>query len=211
MSIPFESPTTMLLASPTQSGETCWVERLINSRAKMFKQVPSTIIYCYGAWQTMFDKMRDVKFHKGLPTLDELEEWSDGHVMLIIDDLMQEACSSKDILSLFTIYCHQKNISVLFLAQNIFPPGKCARTISLNCHYIILFGMRRDKLQVQTLGSLIFPGHRGYFMNAYQDATNKPYGYLVCDVHPSTNKMYQLRTHIFPDDMTCFYTIKGKH
>ena len=48
-------------------------------------------------------------------------------------------------------------------------------------------------------------------MNAYQDATNKPYGYLVCDVQASTNKMYQLRTHIFPDEMTCFYKIKGKH
>ena len=42
--------------------------------------------------------------------------------------------------------------------------------------------MRRDKLQVETLGSIFFPSQRGYFMNAYKDATNEPYGYLLCDV-----------------------------
>ena len=206
MSTPFETPTTMMLAGPTQSGKSFWVNKLIIHKESMFKTCPIRIVYCYGAWQKMFLTMKDVRFHKGLPTEDDLDKWSGEHMLLILDDVMQEACSSKNILSLFTIHCHHKNITVLFLTQNIFPPGKCARTISLNCHYIVLFGTKRDKLQVQTLGSQIFPGQRGYFLAAYQDATEKAYGYLVCDLHPNTSKRFQLRSQIFPEDFTTIYT-----
>ena len=175
----------------------------------MFKQTPKNIVYCYTAWQTMFEALplddccrlvlpynavnsiqqtgqipndppqmgtkstttsnhpstpalkEKVHLHKGLHSQVNLEEWSNGHMLLILNDIMQEACSSKEVMSLFTIHCHHKNISVLFLSQNIFPPGKCARTIFFNCHYIVLFGTKQDKLQVQILGRLI------YFMSAY--------------------------------------------
>ena len=126
-------------------------------------------------------------------------------MLLVLDDVMQEVCSLRNIPILFTIHCHHKNITVLFLTQNIFPLGKCARTISLNCYYIVLFGTKRGKLQVQTLGINFFPGQRAYFISAYQDATDRAYGYLVCDLHPATAKIFQLRFQIFPEDFTTIY------
>ena len=85
----------------------------------------------------MFETMTDATFDKGLPTEENLDNWSGEHMLLILDDVMQEVCSSKNILSIFTIHRHLKNITVLFLTQNIFPAGKCALTIiselSLHC------------------------------------------------------------------------------
>ena len=209
MSIPFEIPTTVLLAGPTQSGKSYWIRDLIKHGDEMFKETPEKVVYCYTAWQTMFEAMKEkVHFHRGLPSQVNLEEWSNGHMLLILDDLMQEVCSSKEVMSLFTIHCHHKNISVLFLSQNIFPPGKCARTIFLNCHYIVLFGTKRDELQVQILGRQIFPGQKGYFMSAYQDATKQPYGYLVYDLHLATDSRFQLRSRVFRNEVTWFYSLR---
>lgn len=180
----------------------------------MFTHAPARVLYAYGAWQEKFEEIKapGVEFHAGLPSREKVEEWTDPkqHTLLILYDLMHEACASTEIMSFFTIYCHHKHMSLLLLSQNIFPPGKSAGTISLNCHYIVLFKTKRDRLQVQTLGSQILPGEKAYFMDAYQHVTSQPYGYLVCDLYPGTNRHFQLRTHIFPDEATCFYTPRKK-
>jgi hypothetical protein len=74
----------------------------------------------------------------------------------------------------------------------------------------VLFATKRDKLQVQVLGRQMFPGQAKYFMESYNDATSKPFGYLVCDLHPASDALYQLRTNVFPGEATFVYrpTIK---
>lgn len=216
MFLKFESPSSYLLAGPTQTGKSCFIKKIIEFKDQMFKVPPVSVKYAYGAWQPMFEDMEElgVDFHSGVPTSEELNQWTErgDHVLVVLDDVMQEACTSQEIMSLFTIQCHHKNMSVFFLSQNIFPPGKYARTISLNCHYIILFKTKRDRLQVQTLGRQILPGEVIYFTDSYRDATEEPYGYLLCDLHPGTDKEFQLRTRIFPGELTWYYTplIDGK-
>ena len=68
MSLPFETPTTMMLAGPTQSGKSYWVNKLISHKENMFESTPIIVVYCYRAWQKMFETMTDITFHKGLPT-----------------------------------------------------------------------------------------------------------------------------------------------
>lgn len=109
-------------------------------------------------------------------------------------------------MDLFTVKCHHYNITVLFLVQNVFPPGKYARTLSLNAHYICLFATKRDALQIQSLGRQISPGQNAYFMEAYHDATTEAFGYLLCNLHPRTDKLFQLSTHIFPNENMWVYT-----
>lgn len=204
----FETPSSVLLAGPSQSGKTVWTRRLIQNKAQMFKVPPVKVIYAYSAWQPLFDSLEGVDFHKDAPTGAELEQWSESgeHILVVLDDVMAAVCASPDIMSLFTINCHHRNISVLFLVQNIFPTGKWARSISLNCHYIVLFRTKRDVLQIQSLGKQILPGQSKYFAGAYGDATEEKWGYLLCDLHPATEKEFQLRTHIFPEEVIWFYT-----
>jgi len=60
---------------------------------------------------------------------------------------MQE--TNETVVNLFTKGSHHRNISIMYLAQNLFPKNKFARTISLNEHYMILF-----KNPIEMLASL---------------------------------------------------------
>lgn len=49
------------------------------------------------------------------------------------------------------------------------------------------------------------PRSLGYFMDSYDKATQKNYGYLLLDLCPDTNKKYRLKTNVFPgDDLTIY-------
>ena len=205
MAVPFESPTTILVVGPTQCGKTHFTRKLIEHKDDMFSTPLTKVIYAYGAWQEAFESMKNVEFHEGLPDKDKLLKWS--HCLLVIDDLMQQACASPDIMNLFTVQCHHQNITVMFLTQNIFPPGKYARSVSLNSHYVILFRSKRGVLQIQTFGRQILPGEMELFNEAYEDAiASQPYGYLLCDLHPATDKRLMLRTCLFPGEYPRIYT-----
>lgn len=128
--VPFHTPTTFLLAGPSQCGKSTWIRQLIESKDVMFTQPPKKVIYAYSAWQPMFEEMKGVEFLKGLPTYEEMESWSD--LLLVLDDVMQAACLSEEVLSLFCVQSHHRNITAAILMQNLFPPGRFGRTISLN-------------------------------------------------------------------------------
>lgn len=197
----FQSPTTILVSGPTMSGKSQWTFRLIQERERMFATPPTSVLYAYSIWQDDFDRLKDVTFHQGLPSREDLENDS----LLILDDVMHEASTSEDVMKLFTIDCHHRNITVIFLTQVLFAPFKYSRTLSLNMHYIILFATKRDRLSVACLGRQMFPRQQGFFLSSYEDSISKPYGYLVCDLHPGTEKRFQLRTKIFPGEYPWVY------
>ena len=62
----------------------------------------------------------------------------------------------------------------------------------------------RDSSQVSHLAKQMFPGHVKYMQEAFQDATKRPYGYLLCDLKPET----RLRTSIFPGETQLAYVRK---
>jgi hypothetical protein len=95
------------------------------------------------------------------------------------------------------------NASMIYLVQNLFQKGRVMRTLSLNMHYFVLFKNYRDQLQIQTFGRQAFPQQLKYFIDAFDKATSSvPYGYLVSDMNPHSNKLYCLRTRIFPGEGT---------
>jgi hypothetical protein len=87
-------------------------------------------------------------------------------------------------------------MSVLYLTQNLFPPGERSRTISLNSHVLVVFRNPRDSLGVSTLARQMFPKHTGYLLDAFHDAPSRPYGYLVIDCHQLTPENMRLRTNV---------------
>ena len=73
----------------------------------------------------------------------------------MIDFLMQETDGTA--ANLFTKGWHHRNVSMVFLAQNLFPKNKFARTMSLNAHYIVLFKNPRDASQFANFGASDVP------------------------------------------------------
>ena len=81
----------------------------------------------------------------------------------------------------------EKMIVVMYLTQNLFPPGKLSCTISLNSHYMITFKNPRDSLGISTLTRQMYPHNTNFLLQSFQDATKKPYGYLLLDLHQLTH------------------------
>lgn len=197
----FQSPTSIFIVGPSNSGKTVYTKNLLQNAEGMFQIPPSRIFYCYGVWQPIYDDMKksikNIEFYKGLPNMEAINEWGalGGHKILIFDDLMMAAENSTELLHLMTIGCHHFSISVIHILHNCFNKGKVMRSASLNCHYFILFRNYRDQLQVQALGKQIFPGKLKYFMDAYNRATLVKFRPLIIDLNPHTDKTYQLTTN----------------
>ena len=89
--------------------------------------------------------------------------------ILILDDLMEQVVKDPKIVSVFTEGSHHKNISVLFLKQNMYQKGAHTRTMSMNTQYMVLFKNPRDQTQIRTLAMQIF--HTGWrdFLKYYEE------------------------------------------
>ena len=205
MSIPFETPSNICLYGATQSGKTSFVLRLLKHKDIMFTTEPKRILYCYGAKQSAYEVLtgdKDITMHEGLPSRSIVNEFTydKAPTLMVLDDLLGDIVNSKDVQHYVTVMSHHNNMSIIMLLQSIFPKGAYARTISLNCHYMILFSNKRDGNQVKVLGSQLMPRRVKYFTDSYMKATVNRWGYLLIDIHPNSDSLFELRTRIFPDD-----------
>jgi hypothetical protein len=171
---------------------------------KMIYPQVSKVMYCYGEYQSLFAKYPNVEFNEGLPDISRF----DGRepTLLIIDDLMNE--TDQSVANIFTKISHHRNVSVIYVTQNLFPKNKHARTISLNAHYFVLFKNPRDAGQFATLARQMYPSGAQFAVEAFKDATSVPFGYLLVDLKPDTDERYRLRTNIFPGEYTHVYLKK---
>ena len=166
---------------------------------------PERIVYCYGEYQHTFDSVRDrVEFHEGLPDVRQFDGRS--RTLLILDDLMAEADDS--VANVFTKISHHRDVSVIFLTQNLFHKNKHMRTISLNAHYLVLFKNPRDVTQFATLARQMYSKNWHFAVEAFNDATSQPHSYLHIDLKSNTDEQYRLRTNIFQDEQTFVYVSK---
>jgi len=170
----------------------------------MIDPSPNKIVYCYGEYQQLFCRYPRVDFHQGLPDLTDFD--GSEPTLLIIDDLMHE--TNETVVNLFTKGSHHRNVSVMYLAQNLFPKNKFARTISLNAHYMILFKNPRDASQFANLARQMYPGKSKFAVEAYIDSTREPYSYLLVDLRPEQDDDLRLRTNIFPGETHYVYVAK---
>jgi hypothetical protein len=51
----------------------------------------------------------------------------------------------------------------------------------------------------------MFPKHTGYLLDAFHDATSRPYGYLAIDCDQLTPENMRLRTNILPEEKQIVY------
>lgn len=121
-------PFPALIAGPTCCGKTQFVKRLLEAGEEMIQGAPEKIVWCYGIYQPTYDEMQrtipNLAFIEGVPS--DLESMINPSIrnLVVLDDLMQELSNNERITSLFTKGCHHRNLSVIFLLQNIFHRGK---------------------------------------------------------------------------------------
>lgn len=204
---PFKAGSAIMVAGPTGCGKTRWVHKLLKT-AGMFTENINSVLYCYKVFQTDYEEMADhfktkIKFYEGLPTPDFLRYRSDKRKfdIVVLDDLMNSVLKDKETEELFTVHCHHFNITAIFISQNVFAQGRCARNISLNVHVLTLFANHRDKSQIFSLAKQLNPLCPRALLECFNDATKRDFGYLVVDCTPvDTPDEFRWRTNVFPSE-----------
>ena len=209
MSIPFHSPTSILVSGCSASGKTTFLNKLLANKHLMFKIPPERILFCYDVWQPVYDKMQnipDINFIQGVPNAEVFNSFdTTSHTLLILDDLQHDIAKNKTCEKLLTQLSHHANITVIYVLQNLYYPG--IKTLTLNTHYNVLFQNLRDVLQISILSRQLGMGNA--LVDAYKDAVlTRKYGYLLIDLCPHSEQKYRLRTQIFPEDYTIIYEVK---
>ena len=175
------------------------VLQLLKYRQWMFSQPIKGVMYCNTEMQKAFEHAEGVTFFYGMPTQEEVNKFSQqfgGHMLLIFDDLMLESANSDFIQSMVTRESHHKQISCIFINQNIFMQGKSARNQALNSHYYLLAQNLHDQHQLSDFGGRLFPGKGRQFLAIFRDATDNPLqggpdappGHLLLCCHPKATR-----------------------
>jgi len=164
--LPLCHPFTGMVFGPTGCGETARVLRLIDNIREKTEPVPCRIWYCYGEFQPTFNNYLRIHFYEGLPDLSNTVFEGSESTLLIFDDLMSE--TNQLVANVFTKISHHRNVSVVYLTQNLFDKNKYARTISLNAHYLVLFKNPRDATQFATLARQMYPDCWRFAIEAYK-------------------------------------------
>jgi len=196
MDFRLQNDRVMCVAGPSQSGKTEFVLQLLKTRHELFREAIKGVLWCYGIQDSQLQRtllQEGYRTLRGLPKESDLEP----HSICVLDDLLSESESSKEVTNMCTRAAHHKPCFVIILSQNIFPAGRQARTQSLNTHYFIIFKNPRDKLQFEILARQISPSRSKNLISLYEDATRQPHGYLFIDFTQECPDEYRYRTNIF--------------
>ena len=198
-----------MIAGPSGCGKTVFTTRLLLDNPDLFRTPTNAIRYCYGSWQHGFELLKQcgVQFHEGVPDRSLLPKWFPEGGILILDDLMNEGGSDKNVLDLFTKDSHHQKITVIYLCQDLFPNGKFAKTISRNAHYIIAFKNPRDQLGLRNLLQQSFPTQFRELLDTFRHVTNeRPFACMCLDLHPASRDDQRILSHLLKDEgfMRCY-------
>ena len=210
---PFEAGCTHITIGQSGSGKTQFIYKVLKNKNVMFdNNPPQKIRYYYGIWQDLFTEMLEVidgiSFQEGLPTEEELLEFTDPNIHLLInlDDIMHLAANSQVVELIFTRISHHRCCSCFYLQQNAFIKGKNQMTIAMNTKYIEVFRSPRSLMQLQYLNSQIFPNDKNILAKSYKDImSTHNFGYLVIDLTAHCIDELRIRSQIFPSDDTIVY------
>jgi len=207
--IRFRNPSSFLLGGVSQSGKTTFAFNLLRNIDTLFRdpRCAQNVIFYYNVWQSSYDKAMKEKLvkewiHK-LPTTDEFKSKTipyakKGGSVVLFDDFAQEL--TDDILKVFTMLCHHTNTVVILMTQNIFSKNKVFRDISLNSNYVVLFKNPRDLTQITYFARQFALNRSRDVVEAYYEATKRPYTYILFDMHMETPPEIQIRTNVLPVD-----------
>lgn len=205
-------PFTLLIASPSKSGKSTLIAKILRQSPTYFTQPPSAVYYFYNVWNPAFADLEKTQvvtqFIKGICSKDWLEEKCMGtpNITVVLDD--QAANLSKEVAEVFTVGSHHYEVNFILLAQNLFTKNKYFREASLNTTYIILGKNPRDQSSIRFLAQQMLPGRSKELVDAYQLATKEAYSHLLLDFNQETPEHLRLRSNVLSEKQPMSVYIK---
>ena len=131
LTIPFQHPFMLTVCSPSQSGQTFWILKLFKNIEVMIDPASNKIVYLYTSCQPLYDQMKkiiddkeniSIEFidcNQGIPSAVDLQTNIGDNTLVVLDDLMAVATSSKEYTTnLNNFACcdaHHSNMSIVVI------------------------------------------------------------------------------------------------
>lgn len=97
---------------------------------------------------------------------------------------MSTAAKDSRITKLYTEGSHPINLSVMAIIQiMVYSKDPTQRQIERNCHFLVLFNNPVKRQQDMILTRQMYPENTQYLLRQFQEATSKPYEYLLIDLN----------------------------
>ena len=193
----------MIVSGPSNSGKTVFTKYILNKSDKQFEK----IYWFYSEWQDGYKDCPGISVVWGMPSsLDAYLKLS-GPVAMVFDDIMMQCASSELIAQAFTKKRHHQNLSIILILQNLYCQGKVMSNVHLNTEYVILYRNPRDKSQFGHLARQLERKHSKSLVDAYVDATSRPYSHLLVDLKPLTPDALRYRGNYLHLDRQTVYMI----
>jgi energy-coupling factor transporter ATP-binding protein EcfA2 len=202
----FAHPSNILLTGPSGCGKTSFLIRAL--KLNLFNPTPTRIVWVYGEEQDAHHELRDSSASH-LPTIEYMRNGTDyaelmesfdpsDTNLLVLDDQMNEGKNNANAFgNLFTKGSHHRNITIVYMMQNLFEKGGSNRTINLNAHYLVMFKNPRDARQSYVLGSQMYPKNPGFLSQVFEHTTTtKPHSYLLLDFRQATDDRLRVMTDV---------------
>ena len=200
-----EKPFRLIIGGGSGCGKTTILKEIVDK--SHFSSPFDKIIYCYPDYleeiPIEFDQIVeyyagicDAKYFASLPK----------NTLLLFDDMMTECGKSDEIMKLFSVIARKKNISIIFLVQNIYDNSKQFRNIRINATGFILFKFfAANDVNNRILRDI---GANQLVTKSLLDKVySKNFGYIFVNVHPSRHSEFEtIRTNIFE----VYFTILNK-
>lgn len=193
-------PFGCVISGPSSSGKSTFIRKLIAHSAELIEPDPQCIAYFYGQYSSLVPDLQKagVLVQAGVPT-DEMLKRLPTPALVILDDLLY-TIDERSLAELFTRKSHHtgNGLGVIFVTQSLFEK-KC-KVIRLNSMYIVLMRAPNSALSIRNLGVQLFPRQLDFFLDAYRQATQDAYKYLLIDLHPTSDPLLRLRSNIFKEE-----------
>ena len=191
-----EKPFRLIVGGGSGSGKTEFVKRLINE--SHFSSPFDKIVYCYPEYlcdvPAEFDQI--VEYQPGLCELAYFAALPKNS-LVILDDMMSES-----------VVARKRNLSLIFIVQNIYDKTKQFRNIRLNATGFVLFkfyaatDVTKRILRDISCDELISKRQLGKIY------ANK-FAYIFIDIHPERHSEFcTIRSNIFENNFTLFYKME---
>ena len=189
--------STMIVAGPTQSGKTTFVQHLLQNADIMLRDRVSKVYWICS--MLPFDKNPAYQYMVGIPNSFSFVQ---NNSIVVVDDLMSESQNNTAITNLFTKITHHLNVFAIYITQNYFSQCKDGTCRRRNAQYLVLFKNPADISEVRYLETKMFP-HRAYYpMEVYLSAVGShPHGYLFLDFRQETEENLRVRTQCLPHEL----------
>ena len=191
-----EKPFRIQVGGGSGCGKTTLVKQLVDNNH--FSSPFDKIIYLYPNYLVdspiEFDQIVEYR-----SDLDDIAHYSSlpKNSLIIIDDLMLECGKSDDIMKLFSVVARKRELSIIFIVQNIYDTGRQFRNIRLNSTGFFLFKFYAsndtNKRLLRDLGLTSFVSK-----HQLAEIYERPFAYIFVNIHPARqNQFVSITGNIF--------------